>query len=427
MTETTQKNIIVLGGGFGGVITVFKLLKNLDLNEYSITLVDKEDYHFYYPNTYEVATAEEDFSDLPELKSTIAFPYKDFLPQSVRFIQGSVDQIDRVAKTVTVSGEVLPFAYCVIALGSESSFYGIPGLRENALTMKSFNDAVKYRNALEQTVQMRSGEMLEAPIRIVVGGGGFTGVEIASETVNLLGILAAKFGYNQDKFEVVIIDGSPNILNGQPEEIVDSVVRRMKHLQIPVQMRTGFVVKSVDQKTITLANDEVIAYDVFVWTGGVQAVSVPFMQKDNILDKRGRVLVDGLLRVAEIETSNSNNINSRIFAIGDNAIILDPNGKPMAQTAQQAVAQGEYLGKAIIEMINRKTPSLFIARTQPFILPVCGKWAVVRFPNGFTMYGFIPWLMHHFATFRYLNKIMPTIKAISITWKCIKVYSMNDM
>ncbi len=423
MTDVQRKQIIVLGGGFGGVVTIFELLKRIDLREYQVTLIDKEDYHFYYPNTYEVATTEEEFQTLPELKASIAFPFAKILPQGVHFTQGVVNAIDRQAKAILVNGEVLPFDYCVIALGSETSYYGIQGLQQYALTMKSFNDAVRYRNAIEEVVQLHKGEMLEAPIRIIVGGGGFTGVEIASETANLLAIVAAKNGYNPDKFEIMVADANPTILNGQPEKIVDTVVHRMKHLQIPIEFRTGFAVQSVDAKAITLTNGEVIAYDVLVWTGGVQAVTVPFVQKDGVLDKRGRVQVSGQLQIAAIDDS----ANSGIFAIGDNAIILDPTGKPIGQTAQQAVAQGEYLGMAIPAIAAGKNPQPFAARTQPFILPVCGKWAVVRFPGGFTMFGYIPWLMHNYATFRYLCRIMPTMSALVTTWAGMRLYTRNDM
>jgi NADH dehydrogenase len=424
MANTGKKHIVVLGGGFGGVVTVFELLKRIDTKSVMVTLVDKNDYHFYYPNTYEVATAEEDFSTLPELKATIAFPYKDVLPPGVLFMQGAVTAIDREAKTVTVNGQAIAFDYCVIAMGSETAYYGIAGLKDFALTMKSFPDAVKYRNAIEETVQRHSHEMIEAPIRIIVGGGGFTGVEIASETVNLLGIVAAKNGYNYDKFEVLVVDANPTILAGQPEEIVDAVVRRMKHLQVPIEFRNGFAVQTVYAKSITLTNGEIIDYDILVWTGGVQAVPVPFVQRDGVLDKRGRVIVDNLLRVVGMDGTHE---SSGIFALGDDAIILDASGKPIAQTAQQAVTQAEYLGAAIPALMRGKSPAPFVAVAQPFILPVCGKWAVVRFPGGFTMYGFIPWLMHNYATFRYLKRLMPTMAAIAHTWAGMKLYTKNDM
>jgi NADH dehydrogenase len=414
----------VLGGGFGGVVTIFELLKRVSLEDVAITLVDKNDYHFYYPNTYEVATAEEDFSNLPELKATIAFPYNSFLPKGVNFVQGTVSAIDRAAKTVMVNGTIIAFDYCVIGLGSETAYYGIPGLKDYALTMKSFPDAILYRNAIEETVQRHRGEMIEAPIRIIVGGGGFTGVEIASETVNLLGIVAAKNGYNYDKFEVVVADANPTILAGQPEEIVDTVVRRMKHLQIPIEFRTGYAVQTVDAKSVTLTNGEIMDYDVLVWTGGVQAAAVPFVQRDGVLDKRGRIQVDNLLRVVGMDGTHE---SSGIFALGDNAVILDATGKPIAQTAQQAITQAEFLGAAIAAMMHGKTPKSFVAKAQPFILPVCGKWAVVRFPGGFTMYGFIPWLMHNYATFRYLKRIMSIPSAIAHTWSGMMVYVKNDM
>lgn len=428
-----KKNIVVLGGGFGGLIsamTLHKKLSSSQLDNYQIILVDKNDHHLYHPNIYKVAALEEDSADLEEAKATAAYAYEDFLPKDIQFIQANITEIDQEASTVTVQGftedingyqhpitpKTIPFTYCVVALGSENAFYNIPGMKENALTLKTVADALRFRNALEVVVQGHREDMVKPVLHFVVGGAGFSGIEVASEMVNLLCLLAEKYEYPEDKFDITMIDAAPTIFFGQPTEIAANVAQRLRHLQIPINIATSAAATNVSDKTIALSNGEVLPYDVLVWTGGVKSVQAPFKENGEI-DAKGRTPVDAYLHIAG---------HKNIFAVGDNALVLDANGKPLPQTGQQATAQGKYLGNALAQAISGEEPKAFMPEAQAFILPVAGKWAVVHFPNGFTMYGFIPWVMHQYASFRYMCNFMPFWKAFGKAWRAAKLFSLND-
>lgn len=413
-----RKNIVILGGGFGGAALIAGLHRALRGNDhYRLVLVDEKDYHLYYPSLYEVATVEEELSDLQAEKASATLPFAKILPKDVLFVKGAVKSIDQAAKTVTVNGDVIPFAYCVAAFGSETAYYGIPGMRENAITMKSLPDALKYRNAIELLVQSRSDDIAKKQIRLVIGGGGFTGVELASESVNLLGQLAVKYQYDIDKFSITVIDGAPSILFGQSEDVIARIVHRMKHLEIPIEILTSAGIKSVDAAAVSLSTGAVIPYDLFVWTGGVKAIMPPFAQPP-ALDPKGRLQIDREMRLIGSDC---------IFAIGDNAAVMDSAKRALPQTATNAIAAADYLAKALPQIIAGKTPAPFAGKPQPFIIPVCGKWGVARFPSGLTFYGWIPWFMHQYAAFRYFCRYMSWPKALRLARSGTKLYSMNDM
>ena len=411
-------------------ITLNKKLSSSQSDNYQIILVDKNDHHLYHPNIYKVAALEEDSADLEEAKATAAYAYEDFLPSDIQFIQAIVTEIDQDASTVTVQGftedingyqhpispKTIPFTYCVVALGSENAFYSIPGMKENALTLKTVADALRFRNAIEVVVQSHREDLVKPVLRFVVGGAGFSGIEVASEMVNLLCLLAEKYEYPEDKFDITMIDAAPTIFFGQPPEIAANVARRLRHLQIPINIVTSAAATNVTDKVVSLSNGEVLPYDVLVWTGGVKATQAPFKESGEF-DAKGRTPVDAYLHIAG---------HKNIFAVGDNAAILDEEGKALPQTGQQATAQGKYLGNAIAQAISGKEPETFKPEAQAFILPVAGKWAVVHFPKGFTMYGFIPWVMHQYASFRYMCNFMPFWKAFGKAWRAAKLFSMND-
>ncbi len=407
-----SKKIVIAGGGFAG-LDLAKRLTAQKLPETKITLIDKNDYNLYYPNLYEVASSEEDFTTIEEMKDSVAIRFKDVLPD-VELARGVVTAIDAEKKFVTVSGHDLNFDYLVLALGSEVDYFGITGLAEHALTMKSVPDALRIRNQMEFLVEAHRLDVAKKLLRVVIGGGGFTGVELAGELVNLVNILSWKYNYPREKIELLVVEGTNQLLPGMPIEISQTINARLRSLG--VQIRLNNMITNVSAGQASLNTGEILNYDLMIWTGGVKSAAMPFVQKINC-DRKGRAMCMPDLAVDGCHD---------IYAIGDNACIMDPNQKPLAQTATQALFQSEYLAAALVARIKGKEVKPFVTRENPFIIPVKGKWAVLHLPTGQTFYGFFPWVARRFADFRYFAKIMPLVKAFKLAWMETRLYIRND-
>ena len=411
----TEKTILVVGGGFAGLNTAIQLGKAFEKDRnVHVILVDKNDYHLYYPNLYEAATTEEDFVSVDELKQGVSFPFAEVLPKSVHFIQGEVNSIDQSRNVAIIDGEEIRFDFAVVALGSVVDDFGITGVADYGLRLKSLPDALKIRNACEFAVQQHRLDVQKKIIRFVIGGGGFTGVEFAGELLKLSSIIAWKNNYPREKIELVILEGSNQLLPGLPEHVSKTVTARLRDRGVVV--RFDSLVTEATQDQIKTKDGEVLNYDVFVWTGGVKSVQLPFVQKFES-DRKGRAIVNDRLML-----QNSNGI----FVIGDSMGYADADGRPLPPTAQNAVYQSDYVVNAIVSLIRGKQVRPFRPKMFGFIVPVCGKWAALWMPNGTTIYGIVAWLAHSGAAIRYFRRFMPLSKAISKVWFEDKIFTRND-
>lgn len=412
-----QTTIVIAGGGYGGSVAAVLLSKykrKYNLENLRVILIDRKDYHVHFSNLYEVATAEEEFTSLSQLKKGAVLPYKEFIPGNVEFLQAEISSIDLNQKIVIASGQTVGFDYLVLALGGEVEYFGIPGLKENAFTMKSVNDALKIRNAMEFLVESHRNDIDKRELRVIVGGGGAVGVELAGEMVNFISILGWKYGYPSEKIEIEVIEAAPQLLLGQPGHIARAALMRLKN--IGVNTRLGSPIVSATDKNVSLKNGEVVNYDLLIWTGGAKSIAVPLAQKFQA-DRKQRCVTGEDLTIVGYEN---------VFVIGDDACVMDDNKVPMPQTATQAIGQAEYVAAELIARMYGNATTKYIPQPSPFIFPVKGKWAIMYLPNGFSMTGFIPWLAKQFANVRYFMKLVGLGRAISIAWFQERIYSRND-
>lgn len=417
-----QNTVVIVGGGFGGVTCAAELAKHIkysNIPETKIILVDKKDYQLYYPNIYEVATSEEEFVSIAALKKSVALPLREILPDASRHIQGELTEVNQNQKYISVR-EVngidtkVNYDYLVLALGSVTDFFGIPGARENSLTLSSIADALKIRNAAEFLIQSHQMDVNKKAVRIVLGGGGFTGVELVAELLNLIEILSWKYSYPAEKIELMIIEGGNQLMPGMPAVISSTIYHRLRGFGVNIVL--GKIISSVDKEQITLNNGEVVNYDLFIWTGGVKSATIPFIDKVET-DRKGRALTSFDLSLKG---------DTSIFMVGDDACVMDADQHPMPQTATQAIFHAEYVAKAITSRITGKELENHNCKVSPFIVPVRGKWAILRLPSGFTMIGFIPWLGKIFASAGYFARFMPWSKALRLAFFEEDLYIRND-
>ncbi|MEK7464194.1 MAG: FAD-dependent oxidoreductase [Patescibacteria group bacterium] len=419
------KNIVVLGGGFGGLGVVLKLakeIKKLGLKEYKITLIDRYDHHTFTPLLYEIATTSKETADYSELKSLVSYPFSEILAgHDITILKEEVLHIDVSDMKVHLKNNKLPFDYLVLALGSETNYFNIPGLKEHSFALKSFDNAIAIRDAL--WFASESDKM----IKVVIGGGGSTGVELAAEIKELFCKVVEE--EKRCRVNVQIIEAAPTLLPMFGESIRDRVLSRINELGIGALCNER--IKKVEEKKIILDSGKIINYDILVWTGGIKASSLTEkmpMEKE----EKGRVKIVGDLEC--LPEGADLKVIGRVYALGDiTCVINSETGKPMPAVARVAIDEGEIVSRNIIERIKEEKGLILKAkksfyeppREYPYIIPTGGKSAVAKV-GSLIISGFLGWVLKGLVELNYLVSIMPPWKALTLWFKGLKIFIKND-
>lgn len=410
----TKTKIVIVGAGFAGLRCALGLVRRLDVQSAEITLVDKRAYHMFTPNLYEVATAEEEFVSEQGLHESIAVPIQKVLENSnIHFYQGELLEVNQDQRRIKVGNKFLEYDYLVLTLGSESAFFGIPGAEEFSLPFKSFSDALRLRNAVEFLVNSHRHDLRKQNLRVLIAGGGYTGVELAGELAGLLDIVAWKNNYARDQIEILIVEAAHALVPGLDPRLSRDALVRLSDLKVRVQF--GSTITKVEKNFLELSNGERLEYDVLAWTTGVQAVQPLFVRPVKIADKK-KVAVNEYLQVVG---------EDRIFMAGDGCCVLDANGRPVPPTAQDAIQQGDYLSRALPVLMKNKLPKPFVPKTHGFIVSVGGKWGILKIDPWYST-GFFPYIARQFADWRYFASIVGPLKALHYLWKEITIFTRND-
>ncbi|MBI4991628.1 MAG: NAD(P)/FAD-dependent oxidoreductase [Candidatus Harrisonbacteria bacterium] len=432
MANNTKKKIVILGAGFGGIKAAFSLCKNLDkllLNDkYELILVDKNSYHTYTPTLYEASTTSKTLANQIDLKSIITFDLKKiFKNKNISLLQETVNNVDLIEGDIHFdSGKKLKFDYLVLALGSETNFFGIPGLEENSLTLKTFTDAIKIRDA----VWSKYEEMVNAgkkELEIVIGGGGSTGIELAGEIKSWLCQLEEEF--KKCPASVKIIEGMPNVLPGFDEKVVHKVTKRLR--KIGVELLLNELIEKVDPGKTVLKSGRIVKFDLLIWSGGVKAISLmgalPLKR-----EAKGRVRV--LEEMECLPQSEDLKLYGKIYGLGDAICFYNPEtNKPIPLVAEAAIDSAKIIAHNIIEDI-KITESLnekadykkFTPKRYTYVISVGGKYAVAKI-GPLIISGFAGWVLKGLVELYYLLfNVLPPFQAIKVWLKGLRIFVQND-
>ena len=399
-----MKEIIILGGGFAGVSAAVGLQKKLK-NEANITLIDKNPYHLFTPSLYEVATSEEN-------KKNIAIPLSEILNKSVKIIKGVVETIDKDNRLVSLKDKTnYSYDFLIIALGSESSYFGIEGLRENSLALKNLEEAVSIRKKIEETYhnKVKNGKKME----IVVGGGGFSGTELTAELIEYRQRLSNHHKLPLDKVNITVIQGSERLLKELSQK--DSVLAQKRLEKNKVNIILNAHIKKVDEKNVETDTNAKYPYDVLIWTGGVRASNI--LEKSGFkVNGRGQVAVDDKLQVLN---------SSNIFAVGDISEFADPlTNKPVPGVAEVAEDEGLVAAANVNAIIASKELTSYNFKHTGYIIPLSGKYAIADL-SFIKVSGFLGWILQQMVFLYYLLKIMSIVKAFK-RWNKFEMYLMQN-
>ncbi|MDQ0225517.1 NADH dehydrogenase [Metabacillus niabensis] len=328
-----KPKVVVLGAGYGGLITVTRLQKQIGANEAEITLVNKNDYHYETTWLHEASagTLHHDRA---------RYQIKNIIDSRVNFVKDTVVSIDKEAKKVVLKNGEIEYDYLVISLGAHPETFGIKGLKEYAFGITSIDSArqlrehIEYQFATYNTEEEKKDERLT----IVVGGAGFTGIEFLGELGNRVPELCKEYDVDFNKVRIICVEAAPTALPGFDPELVDYAVN---HLQKKgVEFKIGTAIKECIEDGIIVAkgdDTETIKAGTVVWAAGVRGNSV--VEEAGFENMRGRVKVDEYLRVPG---------HDEVFIIGDCSLIINEEiNRPYPPTAQIAMQQGETCAKNV--------------------------------------------------------------------------------
>ncbi|MFP7654818.1 NAD(P)/FAD-dependent oxidoreductase [Chryseobacterium proteolyticum] len=317
-----KKHIIIVGGGFAG-INLIKSLKNDE--RFEITLIDKNNYHFFPPLIYQVATSFIQASN-------ISYPFRRMISKfrNVRFHMGNLIKVVSETKTVETDTGNLSYDYLVLALGTESNFFGMENVQRCALPMKSITEALYLRNHMLLTLEeaARNKDMKAAGLlqNIVIAGGGPTGVELAGMLAEMGKYIAEK-EYPEIKLglsNLYLIDALPTLLSPMSEMAQKTSYETLEKLGVKIILNVS-VKDYIDNKVI-LSDGRSIETETLIWTSGVIGREVPGIPKEAIGRGR-RILVDGYNEVEGMRN---------IYAVGD--ICLQLTEKKISKRASSTGA-----------------------------------------------------------------------------------------
>ena len=377
----TQR-ILILGGGFGGIYAALHLEKVFAREgSVEVTLINQDNYLLFSPMLPEVASSGI------EAKHIIT-PIRAFF-RKVRFMDGEVAAIDFEKRVVHAShcpqckDFSLEFDHLVLALGSVTSFHGLPGVAEHGFPLKTLADAMALRNhvidVLEHADMETDGEMRRQLLTIMVAGAGFAGVEVAGELNDFLR-RAKRFYPNvrAEEVRVVLVTGASRILPLIAEDLAGYAHRVLLRRGVEVRLKTA--VSRASSDGVDLQDGSRIPTRTLVWTAGIS--SDPLLPGLPCRKERGRIVVNECLEVPEYPG---------IWAIGDCAYVVDPKtGRPYPPTAQHAVRQGRRVAENIIASIRGRPKKPFAFSSFGQLVPL-GRRSAIAEILGFKCRGFFAW------------------------------------
>jgi len=331
--KSGKKRVFVIGGGFAGL----NLVRNLSNNKfYDVTLIDKNNYNYFTPLLYQVATS---FLE----PSSISYPFRKlFRKKDITFRMASLLKVDAPENKLYLSdGAELVYDYLIFAAGAKTNFFGNENIRHNSFSIKDVDDALYFRNELIKTLEKASLEKdpLERQrlLTIVVAGGGPTGVEVAGMFAEMKKYILGK-DYPELKnasMEIHVIDGAPYLLSAMSDKTHKAAYKALSEMDVHVKLNTR--VDLYEKDTVHLSDGAVIETKTLVWAAGVTANTFEGISEKS-LGKGRRMITDAYSRVQGYDN---------IFAVGDISIQFAdsdyPDGHP--QLAQPAIQQGKALAK----------------------------------------------------------------------------------
>ena len=381
-----KPKVVILGGGFGGLTAARALTKIAD-----VTVVDRHNFQTFLPLLYQVSTAGL-------AADHVAYPIRGALRKTgAKFRMASPISIDHKNKQVKLdSSEVLDFDHLIIALGSTTADFGIPGVTEFALGMKTVHEALTIRADVMRRFEDLCRFEDDTRFSISVVGGGPTGVEMAGAMAELVrGPLKSDQAHAAAHIEVRLIEAGERLLPPFSPSLSARTKKDLEKLGVKVLLNTA--VKEIAHRKIILKDGSSLASEITIWAAGVQGS--PAMQQLNLPVVGNRLSVEPSMQIKNYPN---------IWALGDIAGALCKDGKPLPMVAPVAIQQGKFIAKQIQRLIQNKPLKEFTYLDKGSMATIGRNKAVVEV-KGLKIAGTMAWLiwlwLHLFYLLGGRNKI----------------------
>jgi NADH dehydrogenase len=377
-----------------------------------VTLIDRHNYHLFQPLLYQVATGSLSPGE-------IAAPLRSVFSRhtNTRVLLGAVRDIDPVSKRVQLAdGASFEYDSLIVATGAQSSYYGNDAWQQWAPGLKSLEEATNIRHkilyAFEVAERLSDPADRRAWLTFVIVGAGPTGVELAG-AIGEIARQTLKHDFRSirpEEAQIILLDGSPRPLMPFPEDLAQKAERSLARLGVEVKTRA--MVKNIDRESVTFESgnrtEHVITRTV-IWAGGVTVTPFGRTLASRTMaetDRGGRIKVGPDLSLANFPD---------IYVIGDLALALDPNGKPLPGVAQVAMQEGTYAAKAIVRKVRAEPKQKPFEYFDKGNLAVIGRAAAVANIFGLHISGLPAWLVWVFIHLMYTVQFQSRI-LVFIQW-----------
>jgi NADH dehydrogenase len=378
--------VVILGAGFGGLTAARALSKHAE-----VVLIDRHNFQTFLPLLYQVSTAGL-------AADHVAYPIRGALRKTnVQFRMGTPEKLNATTSELTLKdGQVVKYDHLVIAMGSTTADFGIAGVKENALGMKTVGEALTIRSEVMRSYEEMCRQGNQDKLDIAIVGGGPTGVEMAGAFAELVrGPLRSDYADAANRVRVSIIEAGPRLVPSFSESLSAKTQKDLEKLGVTVLTNTS--VKEVMPDSILTLDGNTIPANTTVWAAGVKGV--PAMDQLHLPVTRGRIDVSSTLQVTGYEN---------VWAIGDIAGAVGSDGMPLPMVAPVAMQQGRFLAKQIQALTAAKPLANFKYKDKGSMATIGRHKAIVEV-KGIKISGPIAWLawlwLHLFYILGGRNKI----------------------
>lgn len=400
-----RKQIVILGGGFGGVYTARCLERLLRPDEAEISLINRQNYWVYQPMLPEVISGSIGLTD-------VVSPIRRLCPHT-HLVMREVEDIDLVNRIVTTSPgfrprqKKIPYDYLVIALGEVTNFYGMPGMIENAMPFRTLADAMALRNhlihVLEEADVEEDAELRRKLLTFVVGGGGFSGVEVIAEINNFVRDVKRHYiRLRSEQVRCVLVHSRGRILQEMADPLALFAQKILKKRGVEIILNDRLVA-ATSEKAILKSGSEIPCKTII---STVPSTVLPVLAKLDCPKEKGKLLVNSALELQGHE--------GRVWALGDCASIKTASGKVVPPTAQHATREATTCALNIAAAIRGGQRSEF-AFEGLGTLGSLGHGSAVAQILGVKISGLLAWILWRFIYLLKLPGIKPKVR-IAMDW-----------
>ena len=391
-----RPKIVIVGAGFAGLWAARALARS----RADVLILDRNNYHIFFPLLYQVAAAELEPED-------IIYPVRSILrgKPNLRLRVDNVTGVDTEKRLVNTVNQVFPYDYLILAMGSNTNFFGVEGASEYALQLKTVENAIAIRNHIlyrfERALYETDPEKRRRMLAFAIIGGGPTGVEFAGALAELVrGPLSkdyAALDFKEVRF--LLLEASDHLLPGMPERLQAYAMKRLQKMGVEVHL--GATVTRITSESVSLKDGTVIPVETAIWTAGVHGAP-PAQSGDLTILRNGQVDVLPTLQVPG---------HPEVYITGDLAK-LEENGRPLPMVALLATQEGTMAAKNILRQLKGLAPLPF-HYLDIGTLAAIGRNAAAVHLLGRDFTGFFAWLfwvgLHIFRLIGFRNRLLVMI------------------